>query len=249
MSEDIELRLLRENEELKQRLNKLEGKNSEGIPVYSFSKITENQLKNCVKIRKEFDKNKFNDWFNFNYTVLDDEEKFFNDLIDLYGDFLDGYKEETLKAHFIIPILNKVSFLSKDYRISGLYEEILIYETDKFIFNGTTDFVFAKGLEESEKPYFFIQEFKRGKKYDDPEVQLLAELIAGVELNNRKIMKGAYIKGVIWKFVILEKLEKHNYQYYISQAFNSARIEDLKDIYKNLLYIKNEIIDMVNRGE
>ena len=244
-----ELEKDREIEELKQRLNKLEKKNKDGIPTYSFSKITENELKKCIKIQKEFDKSKFNNWFNFDYIISDDEKTFLNNLINRYGDFLDSYKKETLKAHFIIPILNKVDFLLRGYKISGLYEELLIYKTDKFIFKGTTGFVFAKGLEESEKPYFFIQEFKRGKKYDDPEVQLLAELISAVELNDEKTMEGAYIKGAIWNFVILEKLEKHKYQYFISKNFDSTKIDDLKAIYKNLQFIKDEVIQMIKKGK
>jgi len=43
----------------------------------------------------------------------------------------------------------------------------------------------------------------------------------------------------------LEKLELHKYQYFISQNFDSTKIEDLKSIYKNLLFVKNEILTMV----
>jgi hypothetical protein len=60
-------------------------------------------------------------------------------------------------------------------------------------------------------------------------------------------MKGAYIIGAIWNFVILEKLGKNKYQYFVSQNFDSTKIEDLKDIYKNLLFIKNEIIEIVKK--
>jgi hypothetical protein len=64
---------------------------------------------------------------------------------------------------------------------------------------------------------------------------LLAELISAVELNDWKLIKGAYIIGGNWHFAILEKLELHKYQYFISQNFDSTKIEDLKSIYKNLL--------------
>jgi uncharacterized protein YfkK (UPF0435 family) len=45
-------------------------------------------------------------------------------------------------------------------------------------------------------------------------------------------------------FVILEKLAKDKYQYFISQNFDSTKIEDLKDIYKNLCFVKHEIFEM-----
>ena len=119
------------------------------------------------------------------------------------------------------------------------------YVTDKFILNGTVDFVVSEGLVVSKKPYFFIQEFKRHEEYGNPRPQLLAELITAVELNDWQFIKGAYITGENWHFVILEKLERHKYQYFISQQFDSTKIEDLTAIYKNLLFVKNEIISMV----
>jgi hypothetical protein len=40
-------------------------------------------------------------------------------------------------------------------------------------------------------------------------------------------------------------LGKDKYQYFVSQNFDSTKIYDLKDIYKNLVYVKEEIIEMV----
>jgi hypothetical protein len=223
---------------------KLEPKKEEK-KSYSFSKMTDKILEECVEIEKIFDKTKFNIWFDFKYKITKEEENFFLNLIDKYGDFLEDFKEESLKAYFVIPILNKVDFLSREYKYSGLYEETLTYEAEKFIFNGTTDFLVGKGLIKSKKPYFFIQEFKRNEENSFPRPQLLAELISAIELNDWTTIKGAYIKGTIWNFVILEKLGEHKYQYFVSQNFDSTKIEDLKDIYKNLLCIKNEIIKML----
>ena len=45
--------------------------------------------------------------------------------------------------------------------------------------------------------------------------------------------------------VILEKIEIGKYQYFVSRLFNSTNLEDLKEIYKNLLFVKEEIIKMV----
>lgn len=59
------------------------------------------------------------------------------------------------------------------------------------------------------------------------------------------VIKGAYMTGGHWH-TILEKLERHKYQYFISQNFDSTKIEDLKAIYKNLLFVKNEILAMVD---
>ena len=247
-----EEKLLQEIKRLKKENLALKGIEDfqEEIPTFSFSKMTDKKLKKLFNIKKQFDKEQFNSWFDFEYQISQEESEYFTNLIDIYGDFLKDYKEETLKAHFVIPILNKVNFLLREYECSGLYEEQLTYKTEKFILNGTTDFVVAKGLFESEKPYFFIQEFKKDQTDGYPEAQLLGELISAIELNNETSMKGAYIVGAIWNFVIVEKLGKDSYIYFVSRNFDSTDIEKLKMIYKNLLFIKDMVIQQVkNEGE
>ena len=214
---------------------------------YSFSKMTDIKLKECVTIIEEFNIEVFKNWFDYKIDISDVDIEFLTLLINKYSLYLDRYKEESLKPLFIFPILNRVDFSLSVYKCSGLYEEKLTYEADNFIFNGTTDFTFAKGLIEAEKPYFFIQEFKRNEENSFPRPQLLAELISAVELNNWTTIKGAYIKGAIWNFVILEKLEKDRYRYFVSPNFDSTKIEYLKDIYKNLQFIKYEVIEMIKK--
>jgi len=247
MSEEIEERLLREIEELREKINSLEGKNVDGTPIYSFSKISKNELETLVDIEKEIDRDRFDIWFNNSIEVSKEIEEFFKILIDENEAIIYDYNEEDLKVNFIIPILNRVKFKSFDNKFRAFYELPLRYETDKFILQGTTDFVVSKGLTKSKKPYFFIQEFKKGQLNSYPEPQLLAELISAVELNGWSSIKGAYIVGAIWNFVILERVERHKYIYYISSNFDSTKLEDLKSIYRNLLYVKYEIIDMIKR--
>ena len=211
--------------------------------VFSFSRITITDLKKLVEIKRVRDRQIFDSWFNNSIKISKQDEDFLNSLLDNFGDVLAIYREEKLKAKFIIPILNRIDFVTDE--IEDFYDEKLTYESKNFIFNGETDFMVAKGLEIAEIPYFFIQEFKRNEESKSPRPQLLAELISAVELNNEKIMKGAYIIGENWNFVILERLAKHKYQYFISKTFNSTNIEDLKGIYKNLLFIKNEIIEKI----
>ena len=222
-------------------------KRNNAKPTYSFSKITENILENLVDIEIQPRKTKFNNWFDNNIYLDDNNILFLSKLLDKNIDFINEYSEEDLKVKFLAPLLNKIDFFDKENNFRDFYELPLRYETEKFIFNGTTDFVVSKGLFRAKKPYFFIQEFKKGKKDGYPESQLLAELITGIELNNWKEIKGCFIVGAIWNFVILEKLDKDKYQYFVSQNFDSTKIEDLKDIYRNLLFVKNEIIGIVKK--
>ncbi len=243
MSDEIKKKIEElENEILLLKGIKVEEKKT--IPSYQFSKMTDLILEKWLDIEQKIDKTKFNVWFN-NSLILDDKiNSFLNELLEIEGDYLNIYDEEDLKMRFLSPLLRSIDFKTKDFR--DFYDEKLRYETDKFIFNGETDFVVSTGLRRAKKPYFFIQEFKKIEKDSYPRPQLLAELISAVELNDWKTIKGAYIVGSIWNFVILEKLGKDKYQYFISKEFNSSEIDGLKSIYKNLLFIKAEVIKMVD---
>jgi len=227
-------------EALEKEIRALKGLNVEGIPTYAFSKIRMEDLHHLVELNLGFDRRIFDLWFMNDIAVSDDVEMFLLELIEKNRYLMKSYNEEDLKIKFIAKLLNFIDFQSYENNFREFYELMISYKTDTFIFSGTTDFVVSKGLLYSEKPYFFIQEFKKGIKGSDPEPQLLAELISAVELNDETSIKGAYIVGAIWNFVILEKLGKDSYQYYISQNFDSTKIGDLSDIYKNLLFIKNE---------
>jgi len=246
MNSKIELkRLKKEIKGLKKQVALLKGEDENQIPTYQYSKIRDTDLKKLFEIRQKLNDHVFDEWF-LNQIEIDNEvEVFLTDLIAENKPLIERYNEEDLKVYYIIPLPNKINFLLKDKEIRGFYELPMSYATDKFILNGTVDFVVSEGLFESKKPYFFIQEFKRNEDYGNPRPQLLAELISAVELNDWKFIKGAYITGGNWHFVILEKLELHKYQYFISQNFDSTKIEDLKAIYKNLLFVKNEILTMV----
>lgn len=228
---------LEDIEELKERKLKI---NAE-IPSFAFSKIKNSDLKELVKLDFNLSKNIFNTWFNADITISKEIKDFLEKLIHKTSDLMPYYDEEDLKVHFLTPLFLHIDFTSFEKKFRDFYHEQITYKTDKFILNGKVDFVLAKGLIESEEPYFFIQEFKRGEEFSNPRPQLLAELIAGLEISNFSEIKGAFIVGLNWNFVILEKLGENNYRYFISKQFDSTKIDDLVAIYKNLVFIKNEM--------
>ncbi|MEA3513742.1 MAG: hypothetical protein U9R37_09095 [Campylobacterota bacterium] len=235
------------SEEDLKRLNEEYYKRQDKIPTYQYSKITFAILKELVNIKQNIDNSILDEWFNNNQKVEDKTIKMFERLIIENEPLIESYSEEDLKVNFLIPILNEVHFKSYENEFRDFYELPMRYETKNFVFNGTTDFVVSKGLIESEKPYFFIQEFKKGKQNGYPESQLLAELISGVELNKWTEIKGAYVVGSLWFFVILQKIGTNKYQYFVSKKYDGMRIDDLTIIYKNLLHVKNNIIKMVTK--
>ena len=247
MSEEIEKILMKRIDELEKKLNKFEmiEKKEVDIPTFSFSKIRDKELENLFDIEKKIARDVFEEWFGLNRVLENETINFLDSLINENELLIKDYNEEDLKIKFITPLLNKIKFLSFIDEFRDFYELSIKYQTEDFIFQGTTDFVVSKGLVKSKKPYFFIQEFKRSEEFSNPRPQLIAELIAGVELNNETTMKGAYIVGENWNFVILEKLGERKYQYYVSSTFKATNIEDLKAIYKNLLFVKDEIVQKI----
>jgi hypothetical protein len=240
ISDFVQNLTLKEIEELKEVVSKLE--TLPKTSIFSFSKIKESDLEELGAVLK-LDNSKFDEWFESNIELSEETETFLQTLLEEERDFISRYNEEDLKARFLIPILNRVNFRSREMEIREFYEESISYKNEKFFLNGTPDFFVSKGVFKPEAPYFFIQEFKRGKENSFPEPQLVAEMVAGLEISKLSTIRGAYVRGEDWNFVILEKVGE-NYHYFVSDKFNSKRESELSMIYRNLLFIKNEILKL-----
>ncbi len=203
---------------------------------YLFSNISFAELTKIVNLEKSKNFEKFKSWFDADYTVSDLDASFLEQLIDEHYLILPSYSEEDLKMKFLAPLLNKVKFASK--KINDFYHASLKATVNGVEFNGFADYMVAVGFKEPEKPYFFIQEFKPNLGAKDVEDQLFAELLAGIAINETNIMRGAYIIGQNWRFVIMEKDTNNNYTAYVSKQFDSLEIDDLQQIYKNLQIVK-----------
>jgi len=233
MSSELENRIL----ELENELKKLK----EGKKSFGFSSVTDEVLETLFTVERIDDKSKFDNWFNNNLEIDSKTVDTLKNLIEREENFIFDYQEEDLKVYFIAPILNLVDFRLPEKKIRGFYEQRLNYSNSRGTLNGTVDFVVAKGRKTAIKPLFFIQEFKQKVGGSDPEPQLVAELISAVEINSWKEIKGAFIIGNDWKFIILEKVAENSYRYFVSKHFDSIKIDDLKAIFKNLLFVKDEI--------
>jgi glutaredoxin 2 len=140
MNSEIELKQLKkEIKELKKQVAILTGK--EKIPTYQYSKIRETELKKLFEIEKKLSPTIFNSWFNNDIRLTEEIVRYLQELIEQNSGLVENYNEEDLKIYYIIPLLNKINFLLKDKEIRGFYELQMSYATDKFILNGTVDFV------------------------------------------------------------------------------------------------------------
>ena len=204
----------------------------------NFSNIKFSDLENLVEIKPMRDVTKFDEWFSFAYKLKPTETRLFKALIDKHIMLMMSYMEEDLKAKFLIPIFNQVDFMTDtrndwyDASLSGIVNGVEI--------KGFTDYMVASGTRDPRKPYFFIQEFKPSIPDRNPEVQLLAEMLVTIEKNQTNIMRGGYIIGQFWKFIILEKVQENQFEYFTSPAFDALDFADLKKIYIILQAVKHK---------
>ena len=216
----------------------MEQKKTKIIASYNFSEMDRKILKEILEIKFIFSREIFNDWFNYKYEISDYENKFLTTLIESHKYHLQYYNEVQLKSQFIIPLLNSVNFITKDFR--GWYERNLTGIVNNYELKGNTDFMVATGELEPEKPYFFIQEFKKHLTKSNPLEQVLTEMAVAMEINQKNILRGSYNVGKIWNFVILEKTKQNKFQYYESKSFDSSEINELKQIFINLQAVKHK---------
>ena len=208
------------------------------VKSYNFSNVRYSQLEEIVDISIGKKLSKFDEWFETPYQIKEQDVIFFNNLIEKHRTRMSFYMEEDLKAKFIIPILNLVDFVVAP--VSDWYDATLSGTLNGVEFRGFADFMVATGTDQAKKPYFFIQEFKPSAPDKNPEIQLLAELLVATEKNKTTIMRGGYIIGQYWKFVILEKIVENKFEYVVSKSFDSLDLEDLKQIYVILQAVKHK---------
>jgi hypothetical protein len=212
--------------------------NTEIIKSYNFSSIKYTEIEALVKIKPQYNKNKFDEWFDYAYEINETESNFFEKLINKHRLLLNFYLEEDLKMKFLSPILNQVDFLTDDFH--DWYDGALSGMVNGVEIKGFTDYMVATGISQARKPYFFIQEFKPSIPDRNPEVQLLAEMLVTIEKNQTNIMRGGYIIGRNWSFVILEKVQENVFEYFVSSSFDALDFADLKKIYIILQAVKHK---------
>ncbi|MEM7530566.1 MAG: hypothetical protein AAF639_00180 [Chloroflexota bacterium] len=208
----------------------------------AFGKIEFHDLQNIVQIDEHLDPTVFDDWFGFDYELEPGEEQFLADLIDENWRYVDSFSEEELKAQIIIPLVNKVKFFHNGIR--GWYERPLKGVINNVLLQGSPDYMVASGIETPNKPYFFLQEYKKELGDRHPKNPLLAEMMVALELNEETVMRGTFIIGRTWNFVLLYKLGMHEYTYYRSRDLSVLSLDDLRTIYVNLQAVKATAISL-----
>ncbi len=202
----------------------------------SFSSISFHQLTSLIAIREEVDDSQFDGWLIQDPTTNDETNEFLLSLASRHRKNIDGYSEEEVKAKLIIPILNRIDFTVGPY--TDWYERPLAASIGGVEIAGVVDYLVARGEKEPITPYFLIQEFKPQYPNRSPEVQLITEMLVAMTLSRESNeLRGAYVHGSVWKFVLLRRVEE-SYVYFVSPILDLFRMPDAKSIYVALEKIR-----------
>ncbi len=151
-----------------------------------------------------------------------------------------GWNEQELSLNFIGPIFTLAEISSQRYNLFA--QRQISARVNGFFLTGKPDGMVASGYREPEIPYFAFQEYKKEKDPNgDPAAQALAAMLVGQALNTGHThpLYGCYVVGENWRFLVLDGTE-----YAISPAF-SALTDDLSDILKALISLKNTVAELV----
>ena len=167
---------------------------------------------------------------------LDEMEKTFVTKLQRHFSFGgDDWNEVELENKFISPmiVLSEIA----DEKCSYFLERELSTTIDEYDLSGKVDGMIATGFRSPKKPYFCLNEYKRGTDPDgDPKGQALIAMLVAQRLNdNQAPMFGCFVIGRIWQFMILE-----GNQYTISRDFSCVD-DEVFDIFRILKGLRFQI--------
>ncbi|MGB0931729.1 MAG: hypothetical protein ACPGVB_13180, partial [Chitinophagales bacterium] len=235
--------------------------NENKLPIYKFSSFTEDMVTDAFGLKQQLEVEGYlSDWLKQSETITieEDEQKRLNSLNEKLKLFVRGWNEQELREKFISQILDIVNFDLYQLKVASFAEREMKVKYNNSIIQGKVEWMVASGLHAPKHPFFFIHEYKKEKDAsNDPVGQLLVTLCVAQLLNNQKPettlfnpnptsyshvpLYGTYILGRFWFFVRLK-----DKRYYISKAYNSEEMEDLRFILKMLKAQKQMIIELVS---
>jgi hypothetical protein len=197
-------------------------------------------LVNAFQIQKVKKCAALDEWLAVEPAVLDDvQTRVFEDAWLGMSEIGDGWNEEELKMKFL-SFMFYLAQVEERGKIQLFYERTMQADINNIPLTVKCDCLIASplGFNTPQRPYFFLQEFKKGKgdKYD-PEAQMLAAMLIAQTVNNdQKPVFGAYIVGRIWYFATLQ-----GNSYCLSPNFDAAEKIEARTIISILRKLKELI--------
>lgn len=178
---------------------------------------------------------------SFKYELNDFEIQYLSEIRDLYWLGGDAWNEAELENKIISPIIvfSKINNLEFGYFL----ERPLAATIGEYELSGKVDGMIATGFRNPKKPYFCMNEYKRGTDPDgDPAGQALIAMLVSQKMNEHKSpIFGCYIIGKQWNFMALE-----NQNYAISKSF-ACDDEEIFDIHRILRGLRFQIEKIIKK--
>jgi hypothetical protein len=199
------------------------------------------QLADAFDIQRVKECDSLSEWIAADYELSATETEIINDLHQETVESGDYWNEEELKIEFVGIVFLAAKIKVKD-KIKVYYERALSADINGYRLAVIADCFVAtpKKFSSPQSPYFFLQEFKKGKgEKNDPEAQMLtAMLIAQHKNQDNKPMYGGYLVGRSWVFTTLSGSD-----YCTSRIFDASQKADLLHIVSILRHLKSIILN------
>ena len=201
----------------------------------NFREWTLDKIEDVFGLKQVFQMDLLDELTAYPYEVDDFERKY---ILGLQAHFLlggDDWNEVELENKFISPLI--VFSEKPNERYSYFLERDLTAIVNDYELSGRVDGMIATGFRNPKKPYFCLNEYKKGTDPNgDPRGQALIAMLVAQQLNDNKLpIFGCFIIGRNWYFLVLK-----DKKYAITKDYSCVD-EEVFDIYRILKSLNHQI--------
>ncbi len=204
-----------------------------------FREWTLDKIDEAFGLTQVFQMDLLDEWTAYTHEITDFERLYIHKLQSHFLLGGDDWNEVELENKFISPLI--VFSEIANIRYSYFLERELSLQIGDYQLVGKVDGMIATGFRNPKKPYFCLNEYKRGTDPNgDPKGQVLIAMLVAQHLNdNKKPIFGCFIIGKLWQFMVLQ-----GNQYAISQGYTCDN-HDIFDIYRLLKGLDYQIKKLI----
>ncbi len=203
----------------------------------NFKDWTLEKIDESFGVKQVFNTTLLDNLMNYNKEVTEFEKQYIKNLQAHFILGGDDWNEVELENKLISPL---IMFSSKPTELFSYFlERDLMTDLEGYQLSGRVDGMIASGFRSPKKPYFCLNEYKKGTDPNgDPRGQALIAMLVAQKLNENKFpIYGCYVISRNWYFMVLQEKE-----YAISNDFSCVN-DEVFDIYK---FLKNLTIQIEN---
>jgi len=205
----------------------------------NFKDCTLAKLDDLVGLEEVEEMSALTEWLASHEDISDIERQLLENLRYKLSRNVNDWNETELTIEFIGPLLSLVNYSGKEFHFFA--QRSFAGQVGNLELSGKPDGMITSGKRLPRKPYFCFQEYKREKDPEgEPAGQVLAAMLVAQELNeHHHPIYGCYIKGSVWRFIVLKDKE-----YSISPIYVADR-EEVSAIFTILKGLKSIIRELV----